>query len=134
MSDKLSVSQIDPLKYPPISIGHSFTNILLIDKRVLDYLVFVESANAQTFTILFSMLSSQDELTTLLQTYFTQVDRLAICFSTIHEVANIKNYFFNDSPYFNTNDITIPFNTDSTQYSTNIAYLINIINSFQIKY
>lgn len=133
MSDKLSVSQIDPLKYPPISIGHSFTNILLIDKRILDCLVFVESANAQTFTILFSMLSSQDELTTLLQTYFTQIDRLAICFSTINEVANIKNYFFNDSPYFNTNDITIPFNTDSTQYSTNIAYLINIINSFQIK-
>ena len=133
MSDKLSVSQIDPLKYPPISIGHSFTNILLIDKRILDCLVFVESANAQTFTILFSMLSSQDELTTLLQTYFTQIDRLAICFSTIHEVDNIKNYFFNDSPYFNTNDITIPFNTDSTQYSTNIAYLINIINSFQIK-
>ena len=122
----------EPLYHPNISHGHSFTNVLLVDKRIADHNVFVESVNSNTFPIAFSVFSSKTELTALLQTYFTNIERLAIAFTT-EPTPDIQNYFLDNSPYFNTNDISIPFTSDSTQYSENVAHLIHLVNSFHIQ-
>ena len=69
------------LDYPKISRINQYTNVLLIDIAVTDYQAFVDSANASTIPITYSVLSTKTDLLALLQTYFTTIPQLGICFT-----------------------------------------------------
>jgi hypothetical protein len=63
-----------PLIYPTISGQGTYTNVLLIDNQVTDYQQMVDSVNASTFPIVYSVYSQKTELLELLQTHFTTIE------------------------------------------------------------
>ena len=56
----------------------NITNILLIDQAVASYETFVKSANATTFPIVYNRQSTRKELSTLLKSKFTSINRIVI--------------------------------------------------------
>ena len=82
MSSDVNLAEVNKpsLKYLDINLGHTYTNILLISDQVREYQTIVDSANANTYPIIYSSHSSKTELLTLLQTYFTTIDRIGICY------------------------------------------------------
>ena len=54
----------------------NITNILLIDQSVSLYETFVKSANATTFPIVYNCQSTREELSTLLKSKFTSINRI----------------------------------------------------------
>jgi len=93
--ENLDVLPTTPLVYPTITPGQAaFTNVLLINSQVPDYQQFVTSVNTSTFPIVYSMNSSMDELLTLLETNFTSIARVALCFdSTFPDPSNAMLLF-----------------------------------------
>jgi len=55
----------------------NFLNVLLIDSRVTDYQCFVDSVNANTFPIVYSSITTRNEIMELLN-QFTTLDRIGI--------------------------------------------------------
>ena len=110
------------LDYPKISRINQYTNVLLIDIAVTDYQTFVDSVNASTLPITYSVLSIKTDLLALLQTYFTTIPRIGICFTA--NSGNMKGFLDNE-PFF-IEDETVP-------YSTNLQFILNIITEFQVK-
>ena len=104
------------LTYPDIQEGHSFTNVLLVDSIVKDYQVFVDSVNASTFPIVYSSNSSKSELLTLLQTHFAEIKRIGLCF--VSQGGDATELFLDNRQF---------------SFSENKDYLVNIINTFQVK-
>lgn len=73
------------LTYP--STNNGCKNILLVDKSsVKDYNVFVNSVNNNTFPIVYSStslhLGVKTDLLSVLQTHFTEIDRIGIVFAS----------------------------------------------------
>lgn len=62
-------------------INRVYKNLLLIDSSVKDYTQFVDSANADTFPIVYSSLCSKTELLNVLN-QFSSIDRICMCFIT----------------------------------------------------
>ena len=115
-----------PLVYPAIPIGDKslFTSILLIDSNVKDYKVFVDSVNSSTFPVVYSILSSPSDLLSLFAN-FTNLNRVGIVFTMSQNSNGNNTSFIGRKPFF-PSDIVKP-------YEDNILYIINIINSFNIK-
>jgi alpha-tubulin suppressor-like RCC1 family protein len=107
------------LEYP--IYNSNYKNILLIDRTVPDYQVFVDSVNDSTFYITYSYDSTKDQLLNLLQTNFSSIDRIGFVFSSNH---GIPITFLDNVPFFS-NDETII-------YSENVNFLISIIKEFNI--
>jgi len=112
----LSDTQPTQLVHPEIQSGHSFTNVLLVDSIVKDYTVFVDSVNSSTFPIVYSSNSSKSELLTLLQTHFVAIKRIGLCF--VSQSGDATELFLDNEPF---------------SFSENKDYLVNIINTFQVK-
>jgi DNA-binding beta-propeller fold protein YncE len=109
-----------PLIYPTISGQGTYTNVLLIDNQVTDYQQMVDSVNASTFPIVYSVYSQKTELLELLQTHFTTIERLGLCFT----FGKTKK-FFDNQPLFSKNE--------TQPYSENVQFILNLITQFQIK-
>jgi hypothetical protein len=100
----------------------TYTNILLIDKTVSNYLTFFNSANNFTYPIIYNYNTNSQELINLFTNNFTSINRIAI-------VSTNNNLFINNSKFFTNNDL-LP---DTNDYSANIKFIINLINILQIK-
>ena len=124
---------VTPLVYPEISEEHNYLNVLLIDDTVPSYQMFVESVNSHTFPIVYSNNSSKTELLELLQSNFTQIQRVAICFA-ISTSGDAKTFLDNEPLFLDeevlpndTND-----NTEDKTYSSNVEFILNLIYDFNI--
>lgn len=121
----MSSSDVSPLVYPALSgVDLSvYTNVLLIDSAVQDYQIFVTSANAQTFPVVYSSNSSRDELLSLLTSAgFSNLSRLGLVFVTS---ASFIPTFLNSELLFSLNE--------SVPYSNNVQFIINLISNLGIK-
>jgi len=110
------------LDYPKISSINQYTNVLLIDIAVPDYQIFVDSANASTIPITYSVLSTKTDLLALLQTYFTTIPRIGICFTANSGATKI---FLDNEPFF--------IDDEQVPYSANMQFILDIITEFQVK-
>jgi alpha-tubulin suppressor-like RCC1 family protein len=97
----------------------NITNVLLIDKDTPDYEVFYNSCNETTFPIVYSRNCSRNDLLQLLNNKFIKIDRLCFVFS-LQPV-----YVFLNNEFLFRHDETTP-------YSENVTFIINLINQFNI--
>jgi hypothetical protein len=97
------------------------TNVLLIDTRVKNYQIFVDSVNEHTHLILYSSDSTRDEIYSLIQTKFQKINRIAFVF----EVKNMYTHpFLNNESLFMYNE-NIP-------YSLNVQFVIDLIKNYGV--
>jgi len=118
MTDKLTT----PLVFPEINVGKQYNNILLINSSVSSYQSFVDSVNETTFPIVYSFASQKKELLSLLQTNFTNISRIGLCFESTLETPSM---FLDYKPLFSIDE--------SIHYSENVEFLIYIIKNFSVK-
>jgi len=114
-----------PLKlvYPDISSGISdYSQVLLIDNAIQEPSVMANAVNSTTFPITYSWGSSKAELIALLREKFVTIDRIAIAFSCQQG----KPQPFLDGQVFFTE-------TEISPYSENVAFIISLIQEFQVK-
>ena len=104
---------------------NAISNILLIDSNVMESQIFYDSANEQTFPIIYSYESSRDELLQLLQNKFTSIERISFVF---HDSINGKT-FLNNEPFFLETDI----DPENLSLSENVQFLLKIITDFSVK-
>jgi alpha-tubulin suppressor-like RCC1 family protein len=97
----------------------NITNVLLIDKDTLDYEVFYNSCNETTFPIVYSRTCNRNDLLQLLNNKFTKIDRLCFVFSL-----QPSYVFLNNELLFTDNE--------SSPYSENVTFIINLIHQFNI--
>jgi len=97
----------------------NITNVVLIDSETLNYEIFYNSCNGTTFPIVYSKSSSRNDLLQLLNNKFTKIDRLCFVFSFE------PNYQFLNNEMLFRNDETTP-------YSENVNFIIDLIRHFNI--
>jgi hypothetical protein len=123
-----------PLFYPSINDEHNYTNVLLIDDTVPSYQIFVDSVNSYTFPIVYSTNSSKTELLEFLQNNFTQIQRIAICFTI--STSGETNIFLDNELLFLDNEVEPNDTNDSDvideQYSPNVEFMLKLIYDFNI--
>ena len=100
--------------------GQQYKNVLLIDKSVQEYQQFIDSANADTFPIVYSIMSSKTDLLALLKTNFTSISRLGLVFHSSSVGDSIT--FLDREPLFIAGEVSV-----------NQQFIKDIINEFQIK-
>jgi len=91
-------------------------NVLFIDNSIPDYIQFVESANKSTYPIVYSSESTKSDILSQLQSNFTSISRIGICFVSI----GAKSPLFLDSAPF--------FENSNTQFIINIIIQFNVVN------
>jgi len=112
------------LVHPEIVGGQTqYTNILLIDSNVPSYQTFVDSVNSVTFPIVYSILSSKESLLTLLQSGFTNIQRIGMVFTSGSG---------NSKPFLDRNLLFVQNETEGS-YSENLQFIINVIHQFGVK-
>ena len=122
MSSDVDVAEVlkPSLEYLDINLGHTYTNILLISDQVRDYQTIVDSTNANTFPIVYSPNSSKPEILTLLQTYFTTIDRIGVCFTST--LGTPEELFLDNKPFLRVikNIIRTPIIDSDLSGNTNV--------------
>ena len=109
------------LVYPAINSDITYTNVLLIDSEVPDFQSVYDSVNDETLPIVYSNSSSKVELLTLLNTHFRNISRIGFFFAS----SGMTKMFLDSQPFFS--------NSEETQYSENVEFIINIIKQFGVK-
>ena len=109
-----TISEFIGAKYT--SFDPKYTKILLIDKNVFDYEVFVQSTNDTTLPIVYDESIKRNDFMSLLQKNKT-IDRIGFCFDYTREYV-----FFNNELLFETG-----IKNNNTQF------IITITNNFKIK-
>ena len=109
------------LNYTPLIYDSKYqcNNVLLIDSTVEDYQTIVNSVNSNTMAIVYSYLSTKEDLSNVLSN-FTFINRIGLAFNS-----NSNNYhviFLDNQPFF-TNDIN---------NNENVSFIIDIINKYNI--
>jgi hypothetical protein len=121
-------SSSTPLIYP--TFDASMTNVLLISDQINSYQTLVDSANQNTFPIVYSTNSSKADLIVLLRQNFNdEIQRMGIAFHSpgpADATGNGALKLFLDNEQLFQNDETVP-------YSLNVAWMISIIQEFAIK-
>ena len=119
--------QIVPLVYNPNANTDNIHNILLIDSSVSEAHQFYDSANANTFPIMYSYSSEKTELLNLLRQKFQQgIKRVAFVF---HDPIVIKKAFLDNTVFFNDSDLE----TNQTIFSENVIFLKDLVQEFSIE-
>jgi len=98
-----------------------YTNVLLIDQNVTSFQEVVDSCNSSTLPIVYSYNSSTDNLLNLLSNAFNAISRIGLFFSSNGMASQM---FLDSKPFFE--------NNETEPYSTNVQFMINIINKFNI--
>jgi len=119
-SENTSLPNPRALIYPTPVEGHQYKNVLLIDSSVMEYQQFIDSANADTFPIVYSIMSSKTDLLALLKTNFTSISRLGLVFHSSSVGDSIT--FLDREPLFIVGEV-----------SANQQFIKDVINEFQIK-
>ena len=110
-----------PLVYTP---NYNCTNILLIDNAVKDYQTIADSVNSNTMAIVYSYLSTKEDLSMILMN-FTNISRIAFAF-----YSNSNNYpviFLDNQPLFSFENSIVDNNSE------NVLFLINLIQKYNVK-
>ena len=114
-----------PLKYPDISgVDLSgYTNLLLINRAVRDYQVFVDNVNTETFPVVFSIHSTREDLLALVAG-FSNLSRIGLVFETND---NGRVYgFLNGEVWFTNSDL------EGVEFSPNMQFMIDLIQTLGI--
>ena len=114
-----------PLVYNSNTNTNAISNIMLIDSNVIESQIFYDSANENTFPIIYSYDSNRDELLQLLQNKFTSIERISFVF---HDSVNGKTFLDNE-PFFLETD----FVNGNLSLSANVQFLLKIITDFTVK-
>lgn len=122
LMNRYNLSQPTPLIYPDISGINQYTNILLIENAVPDYQKVVDSVNASTLPIVYSIRSKKSDLLALLRAKFTTIPRIGFFFSSS---SGRTKLFLDKEPLF-VDDETVP-------YSENVQFILNVITEFQVQ-
>ena len=117
-----------PLVYSDLSgVDTSvYTNLLLIDSTVRDYQVFVNSANSDTFPVVYSWDSSRNDLLELVSG-FNNLSRIGLAFETND---NGRVYpFLNGEVWFTNSDLerVEPF-SENMQFMISLTQTLGITN------
>ena len=119
-----------PLVYNDSTDTTNMTNVLLIDSTLYDKQVFYDSANANTFPIIYDSTSKNDELWSLLRQKFpaSSIQRISLVF---HDRGpNIQARFMNNKIFFQENDLEV----NQTSFSENVSFLISCIKEFRVSH
>ena len=100
-------------------------NIMLIDAAVSTKQIFVDSANTNTFPIIYSYSSDPNELLELLQSKFTNIKRVSFVF---HDPIGQTKKFLGSKPFFTDDDLIL----GQTTFSHNFTFLKSLITQFSI--
>ena len=123
-----------PLVYPDIKNldKNQITNILLIDNNVENFNIFVDSVNSNTFPIVYSGISSKDELLALLQANFTFIPRIGLVFASNPDGST--KMFLDGTPLFLDEEVNPLIKREEEEpYSENVQFIINLIKEFSVK-
>ena len=108
------------------SIQSLLTNLLLVSTEVQEYQQFIDSANANTFAVAYSRLSSKTELMELLKSKTQSLERIGFVF---HSPGNNEKPFLDGKSLFLANELV----NDSGDYSENLQWLLDVITEFGVK-
>ena len=118
--------KVDPLIYSSGVDLSVYTNLLLIDKSVVDYQDFITYANPETFTVVYSSNSSREDLLDLVSSGFSNLNRIGLVFETND---NGRVYPFLDRElWFTEEDLEV-----SENFSSNLAFMISLVKTLGIK-
>jgi len=117
-----------PLVYNDSTDTTNMTNVLLIDSTLYDKQVFYDSANANTFPIIYDSTSKNDELWSLLRQKFpaSSIQRIALVFHA--RGPNLEVPFMNNSVFFQNSDLEV----DQISFSENLSFLIRLLKEFNV--
>ena len=115
-----------PLIYSIIE-NHEYDNVILIHDKINNPQEFALYANSKSLSIIYNESSSNDELSELLNKYFTNIKRIAFVFHNTN-IDGLKE-FTNNKPLFDYNDLEI----NTIDYSLNMQFIINIANQFNVQ-
>ena len=117
-----------PLVYNDSIDTTNMTNVVLIDSNVANDKQFYDSANANTFPIIYNYNSSIDELLALLRRKFpaSSIQRIALIFHD--KGTNFMTKFMNDKLLFEESDLE----ENQTSFTENVSFLIGCINEFHV--
>ena len=103
-------------------------NVLLIDSTLADKQVFYDSANANTFPIIYDYNSKTDDLLALFRQKFSasSIQRISLAFHG--SGANFMAAFMNNKPFFQESDLA----ENQTIFSENLSYMITCMNEFHV--
>jgi hypothetical protein len=117
-----------PLVYSrdvPVSDYSKYTNLLLIDSAVAGYQDFVNSANTDTFPVVYSVFSTREEVLSLISSGFSNLKRIGVVFETND---NGRVYpFLNGEDWFTNSDAQ-----GVEPFSENMQFIIGLIQTFGI--
>ena len=102
-------------------------HIMLICDSVSAHQTFVDSANANTFPIVYSHSSDSTLLLQLLQSKFKIIKRVSFVF---HDPIGQTKTFLDSKPFFTDDDLIF----GQTTFSQNVTFLQNLISHFGIPY
>lgn len=128
MESAMSESTIRYISFVKVSLiyepNYACTNILLIDDSVQDYQTIVDSVNSNTMAIIYSYLSTKEDLSNVLSN-FTNISRVAFVFSSNSN--NCPVMFLDNQPLFSFDNLIIDNNSE------NLLFLINIFQKYNVK-
>jgi hypothetical protein len=127
------------LIYPPFADTsyNQYTNVLLIDNTTPSYQTFVDSANNDTFPVVYSKDCSGTELLELLRNMFTIIPRIGFVFVS---QGNQSVTFLDNMPLFHTDNYTLFYDGLPSKdnglvaepYSKNVDLVLTMIREFSI--
>ena len=115
----------DQLVYEKNVDTSNIQNIMLIDATVSAKQIFVDSANTNTFPIIYSYSSDPNELIELLQSKFTHINRVSFVF---HDPIGQTKTFLDSKPFFTDDDLIL----GQSVFSENVSFLKSLITQFSI--
>jgi hypothetical protein len=103
-------------------------NVLLIDSTLVDKQQFYDSANSNTFPIIYDYKSKTDDLLALFRQKFpaSSIQRISLVFHD--KGTNFMAAFMNNKPLFEEIDLA----EGQTSFSENASFLISCINEFHV--
>ena len=105
----------------------NFKNIILIHDEVQDYNIFIQSANLDSYPIIYNSSSCKDDLKNLLKNKFSNIERISLVFH--NEGIDQLKEFIDNEPLFTNNDL----NETPHKYSNNLQFIIDLVKDFNIK-
>ena len=117
-----------PLVYNDSIDTTNMTNVLLIDSTIIDNRELYDSANANTFPIIYSYSSKTADLLALLRQKFSasSIQRIALIFHD--RGGNYAVPFMNNKSLFDDSDLI----ENQTSFTENVSFLIECIKEFNV--
>ena len=108
----------------------NMTNVVLIDSTLVDKQQFYDSANANTFPIIYDYNSKTDDLLALFRQKFpaSSIQRISLVFHD--RGTNFMAAFMNNKPLFQEIDLA----QGQTSFSDNVSFLVSCIKEFHVSH